>query len=605
MSLCLLIVTRITLVEHPTEQGSCAFLNGLYNNNTVNHNNNDNNNNGYFNNAGPPQPTLKTNLEASLVHVGTATQNEITGSSTGTATPVFSISDFLVPGIQPKGWEDWQVADELNPFASGADMQDFSAGAFSAIMPFDLINSTQGLWDTNITGSGSGSASGLPMDQAYDEFVFDLNPSNFQTPATVNIADLIAGPDAPTSVSPLDLSFPINHNNYQDLALANLYGFTEQDDDLNSLDLSDSGSDLSEVDSDLSSDGEENENENEDMDMNMDQDEDRENEISEQAKTQQQESRDNPAKSQQPSLVSIASDLVPVPAAHEATVAAAASRVAKPVNSIEDVNKRRMEEALVSRIGNDLGPEHMAGLFRILKGMDDNDSDNDEDDEMEVDLSCLDESTLVQVYQYVEACAMQTVGSIVHAAEKERERERQEQEQEQLRIRLELESAAEEGAYLERERLYATRTPELSPSYSTGSSNSPSPPHPSSFSCSSSSSSVPPPPVRSGSNSNNKRRSAAVSSGCTVYREHSDVEQESLWMGTQVKSKRKRNDNNSAVCMGGGGTSKGRRIQKLNLTVSPHHHQGMGMKMMESSVGSDDEEMEEYGEDDEIDVVGF
>jgi hypothetical protein len=29
----------------------------------------------------------------------------------------FSISDFLVPGLQTKTWEDWQVADELNPFA--------------------------------------------------------------------------------------------------------------------------------------------------------------------------------------------------------------------------------------------------------------------------------------------------------------------------------------------------------------------------------------------------------------------------------------------------------------------------------------------------------
>lgn len=404
-------------------------------------------------------------------------------------------------------------------------MQNFS----NFDMPFDL---TQGLWDV---------ASGLPLDQAYDEFVFDLAPSNFQTPpTTVNIADLIAGPDAltsPTSVSPLDLSFPMN-NNYQDLALANLYGFTEQDVQDDEDRISDSGSDLSEADSDLSSD----------------EDEDEEMEVSYQSKDVEMEMVKEP----------------------EPLVAPRA----KPTT--EDANKRRMEEALVTRISNDLGDEHMAGLFRILKG---SDEDDNEDDEMEVDLSCLDESTLVQVYQYVETCCMQTMGSILAAEE---ERKRREREQEQLRIREQQAREAEEAAHQERQRMYAARTPELSPSYSSGSSSSPSPPHPSS---------TPPPPVRSRTG-NNKRRPAASSSACTVYREHSDVEQE-LWMGTQVKSKRKRGDNNSAVCMGGGGTGKGRRI-KLNTFVSqPNTFQAV-------SIGSEeDEEMEEYGEDDEIDVVGI
>ncbi|KAG0353809.1 hypothetical protein BG005_006928 [Podila minutissima] len=445
------------------------------------------------------------------------------------SVPAFSISDFLVPGIQPKGWEDWQVSDELNPFATG-DIQDFS----NFNTPFDLAQS--GLWD----------ASGLPMDQAYDELVFDLAPSNFQTPATVNIADLIVGPDAltPTSISPLDLSFTMNQSNYQDLALANLYGFTEPEDVVQD-DFSDSGSDLSEADSDLSSD--------DDDDEEME-------EVPEKAKDIQMEMAKEPL---------VIENLV-----QEAPKA-------KPA-TIEDVNKRRMEEALVARISNDLGDEHMPGLFRILKGSDDAE---DDDDEMEVDLSCLDESTLVQVYQYVETCCMQTVGSILAAEE---ERKRQEHAREQARIEQQAREQAEEAAYQERQRLYAARTPELSPSYSSGSSSSPSPPHPSST----------PPPVRSRTKSNNKRRSATASSACTVYREHSDVEQDTLWMGTQVKSKRKRGDNNSAVCMGGGGTGKGRRIQKLNTFVT-------SQPMFQAVNGSEDEEMEEYGEDDEIDVVGI
>ncbi|KAG0026378.1 hypothetical protein BGZ81_006418 [Podila clonocystis] len=410
------------------------------------------------------------------------------------SAPAFSISDFLVPGIQPKGWEDWQVADELNPFATG-DMQDFS----NFNTPFDL-SAQNNLWD----------ASGIPMDQAYDELVFDLTPSNFQTPTTVNIADLIAGPDVltPTSVSPLDLTFPMNQSNYQDLALANLYGFTEPEDVVQD-DFSDSGSDLSEADSDLSSDDDDEEME----------------EVPEKAK---------------------------------------------------DIQMEMAKESLVIEALVQETPRAKPTTKDDCSG-----SDDEDDDEMEVDLSCLDESTLVQVYQYVETCCMQTVGSILA----EEERKRQERAMEQARIEQAREQAEEE-AYQERQRLYAARTPELSPSYSSGSSSSPSPPHPSST----------PPPVRSRTNSN-KRRSAA-SSACTIYREHSDVEQDSLWMGTQVKSKRKRSDNNSAVCMGGGGTSKGRRIQKLNTFVS-------SQPMFQAVNGSEDEEMEEYGEDDEIDVVGI
>ncbi|KAF9410502.1 hypothetical protein BGZ94_001633 [Podila epigama] len=511
-------------------------------------------------------------------------QGQGQSDNTSNASSTFSIADFLVPGIQPRGWEDWQVPDELNPFASGNGSQDFASGNFNnAMMPFDLLSSAQTLWDP------SAAASGLPMDQAYDELVFDLAPSNFETPATVNIADLIVGPDSltPVSVSPLELSFPVNHNNYQDLALANFYGFTEQDglaeDDL------DSGSDLSELDSDMSfDDSDEDQEEDDEEEEEEEEDEDHDMAV-------ETESQDFPLK-ETTETESVEESLLEHPVKDTAqemimvaeSTASFSSSAPEPIpffNKVEDVNKRRMEEALVARISNDLGPEHMAGLFRILKGADGakNEAEEDEEDEeMEVDLSSLDESTLVQVYQYVEMCCMQTVRSVLEAEERER------QDQEQRRIRQAQEAAArEEAAYQERQRLYGARTPELSPSYSSsGSSSSPSPPHPSST-----------PPARSRSGNNNKRRPATASSGCTVYREHSDMEDDSLWMGTQVKSKRKRGDNNSAICMGGGGTSKGRRIQKLNNT-HVYHQQYV-------AVGSGDEEMEEYGEDDEIDVVGI
>ncbi|KAF9939730.1 hypothetical protein BGZ67_008962 [Mortierella alpina] len=84
----------------------------------------------------------------------------------------------------------------------------------------------------------------------------------------------------------------------------------------------------------------------------------------------------------------------------------------------EDPNKHRMEEPLVARISNDLGSEHLAGLFEILKDSG-GQSALDEDEEMEVDLPSLDETTLVEAYQYVETCSMQPLGSIL-ATEKQR-----------------------------------------------------------------------------------------------------------------------------------------------------------------------------------------
>ncbi|KAF8926311.1 hypothetical protein BGZ58_011292 [Dissophora ornata] len=381
----------------------------------------------------------------------------------------FSISDFLVPGLQSKAWEDWQVADELNPFA-----------------------------------------------------------------------------------------MPANYNNYQDLALASFYGFTEQELSLSESDL---GSDLSEVES-LSDDDEDDEEEED-----------------------EEEEDDEPVPADQDAIIALVEDDDDVQLSAAVNMSLTTMESPEPSTVIEnspivaqqqqqqqqpataDPNKRRMEEALVARINNDLGPEHMAGLFNILKSSSgQGDAEEDDDEEMEVDLSRLDETTLVELYQYVETCCMQTLGSILAAEEQERKRAAA--------------AAKAEREALERARYYEQRTPELSPSHSSSSSSShsPSPPHPSS--------------VNSGcGSSNNKKRSATASTSCSNYYERNGVEEqiEALWMTAQHKSKRKRVNNNSPVCMGGGGTGKGRRIQKS----------------FEEVQGNVQEEDMEFDEDDEIDVVGI
>ncbi|KAF8984429.1 hypothetical protein BGZ46_008085 [Entomortierella lignicola] len=457
----------------------------------------------------------------------------------------FSISDFLVPGLQSKAWEDWQVADELNPFATGVDSQDFSNDL--AALPFQF--GLDGMWDTTTTTTAT---SGLPSDQAYDEFVFDLAPSNFASPETVNVADLIVGPNSMApSVSPQELamsSIPFNYNNYQDLALASLYGFTEQDSAISDSDL---GSDLSQVDSSSDDD---------DEDEDEEEDEEDEDETEEPEQTLGEIESD---KSEE-NLVDIVEGVVNQDQflAEDLSAAIAKSLTATTISEppklqqlVQDPNKRLMEETLVARINNDLGPEHMAGLFKILKG---SDVDDDEEEEMEVDLARLDEATLVEVYQYVETCCMQTIKSIFIAEDQERKR-----------------AAKVQQEALERSSYY--RTPELSPSHSY-SSASPSPSHPSSYN------------VNGYVSGNNKKRSATASTACTNYHERSGIEEqtEALWMTAQHKSKRKRMTNNSPVCMGGGGTGKGRRIQKPFEQVQ-----------------EDQDEEYEIGEDDEIDVVGF
>ncbi|KAF9968652.1 hypothetical protein BGZ70_000969 [Mortierella alpina] len=477
--------------------------------------------------------------------------SEIQSTSAG---PSFCISDFLVPGLQTKVWEDWQSADDLNDFtgSSAFESQDYSDFNGLQFGLDGLVGNTP-VWDN----------SAVPVDQAYDELVFDLSPSAFETPTTVNVADLIVGPDSmaaaagASSVSPLDLSMS-SVSTYQDLALANLYGFTEP----SAAFESDSGSDSEE-------DSEEDEDEDEDQEDVMG---DKTEQVSMEAVTE-------PISAQLPAFTNEAM----------AVDTETSQQTATPVSKPEDQNKRRMEEALVARISNDLGPEHMAGLFEILKGSNGHANGDDEDEEMEVDLSCLDETTLVQVYQYVETCCMQTMGSIL-AEERER---------------TAIATAAVEKAALEsrRSQLYAERTPELSPGHTSGSSSSPSPPHPSS---------VPSSPIkgRRRSNSGNKKRSPGHSPYPAPFHSADDIEQDALWTaGHPSKSRRNRSGSNSAVAVGGGGTGKGRRIQKDQYHETMQQHaQQKGAVAAEAVIlcaAVADEVGAEFGEEDEIDVVGI
>lgn len=394
------------------------------------------------------------------------------------------------------------------------DTQDFSSDLNS--MPFQFCDGLVG--DSPIWGNSMNP-------DAYDEFVFDLAPSAFAPPTTINVADLIVGPNsAAPSVSPSELSLPPlpDTNNYQDLALASLYGFTEPSNDLASD---------SEADEDSASDDDEDSDEDAELQAAL----------LATAKEVSLLERSRELTSTIPETVEEIAEVEEVEEVHPIPVAP------------EDPNKRRMEEALVARISNDLGPEHMSGLFKILKGTDQ--EDEDEDEEMEVDLSRLDETTLVQVYQYVETCCMQTMGSIL-AEERERAQEE------------------------ESERRYQERTPELTSGHSS-SSVSPSPPHPSS----------------KGRSTNRKRASPSP-----YEAEHED---NLAWTHTHTnKNKRKRGNaiNNGAtstasMTLGGGATKKGRRTAKedrqafsIQEPIVLHVHRY---------------DEEEIGEDDEIDVVGI
>ncbi|KAG0206145.1 hypothetical protein BGX28_002365 [Mortierella sp. GBA30] len=547
----------ITLADSPPDdpEGSIALLNGLYNPNLL-------------------KDLALLNFASTAPSSNGLTPNatDIAGDAQTTPSgPSFCISDFLVPGLQTKVWEDWQDVDDLNDFTSSSGAyygQDISS-EFNAL-PFQfgmdgLIGNTP-VWDN----------SAVPVDQAYDELVFDLSPSAFETP-TVNVADLIVGPDSmaasagSSSVSPLNLSMS-SVSTYQDLALANLYGFSEPSTSFDS----DSESEFDAEDSEEADEEESEDDQSGDM-----------------MKQAVIETATKPAvaESSVPATTAATMDAEVQIVASQDTRHSAISGTPAPVGKPEDPNKRRMEEALVARINNDLGPEHMAGLFEILKSAHGHGND-DEDEEMEVDLSCLDETVLVQVYQYVETCCMQTMGSIL-AQERERAAEREAAERREL------------------PQFSMERTPELSsPGHNSGSSSSPSPRHPSS---------VPSSPSKGGRRRTavgNKKRSPGHSPYPAPYHMEDDIEQDVLWTaGHPSKARRKRTSgSNSAVEVGGGYTGKGRRIQKdqYHYVLQPQQQkQDEDESRVYAAVEdvtlrtADDEVEAEFGDEDEIDVVGI
>ncbi|KAG0338593.1 hypothetical protein BG004_007162 [Podila humilis] len=489
----------------------------------------------------------------------------------------FSVSDFLVPGLQSKVWEDWQgmvdMSDYTRSWNDGLDTQDSSE--LSAMFGFDGLIGNTPIWSNAM----------IPGDYAYDELVFDLAPSAFAPPTTINVADLIVGSNSgASSVSPSELSLPAHlpsdTDNYQDLALASLYGFTEPENDLVS-----SGSD-----SEMDDDDEEEEN-MEDVDSSDDGDEEDSDEnnadlqaallatAKEAAHLEQQLQQQQQQRTSDNSYV-LNTETTGEP--HE-DFQVTETRVCR-----EDPNKRRMEEALVARISNDLGPEHMAGLFQILKGSSDI-QEEEEEEEMEVDLSRLDETTLVQVYQYVESCCMQTMRSIMAAEERE--------------IAAATAAAAADTTSQENEsgkkQRFLERTPDLElcfsgSSSSSSSSVSPSPPHPSSSSS-------------KGRGAYSKKRPASPS---LESRNDPEIEQDSqVWThinnGTTGKRKRGNGVVNTGAAttaslnVGGGATKKGRRTAKDERQAMIQVQEPIVLHVHRYG------EEAEMDEDDEIDVVGI
>ncbi|KAI1316206.1 hypothetical protein EDD11_010316 [Mortierella claussenii] len=517
----------------------------------------------------------------------------------------FSISDFLVPALQTKVWDDWQAADDF----TALDLQTF---------PFD-VSPLHGFMDGLIGNTHlDWEHSGLSADQAYDEFVFDLTPSAFDSnPTTVNVADLIVGPHSLTAspesgaISPRDLELDIRQSTYEDLALANLYGFTEGSSAFDSSleSCSDSGSD---------SDGSLGESNSESEVISDDEDE-----VIKETKKAAVVMTETPIvnaivtaatpSSELTARVMIASDApsISLPAADENHRQLQLQQLQQSEKMRpEDPNKRRMEEVLAARISNDLGPEHMSGLFLILKGGASSDSaqqdQDDEDEEMEVDLSCLDETTLVEVYQYVEACCMQTMGSILAA----------ERASELVALAAAAESARMEAVAKrqQRRRRYSTeRTPELSYASSSSSSSS-SPAHPSSQPASPSSKSR---RRRSHSTVGNRKRStgrdsvpttATIIAAAMVDSEHDALYNSTAAAGVPLhhpyKTSRKRSN-----------ATTSRRAQKdvsVNVQMQIQQHPEMPMIHMESVAPIESalilratDQEKDLGEDTEIDIVGI
>ncbi|KAF9970977.1 hypothetical protein BGZ73_006151 [Actinomortierella ambigua] len=450
------------------------------------------------------------------------------GGNNANGNTGFSIADFLVPGLQTKTWDDWQSAvDDLSNQSDLAfGVQDFTSdlNAMTLQTGFESLLGNTAAWP-------QADLQGLPMEQAYDELVFDLSPSAFEQPTTVNTADLIAGPNAMPAVSPLDLA--LRANTYQDLALANLYGFTEADH--TSSDSQQESDDLEEEDED--EEGEDEEGSDDDGAKQI-------------AQLQDRQFQEDLNTAMAMSLAEAS-----VEPSHRGSSPATTepmTLVARPMLVREDSNKRRMEEQLAARISNDLGPEHMAGLFKILKGgAADEEEDEDEDEEVEFDLSSLDETKLVELYQYVESCCIQTMGTIL-AAHQDRERAAAAEKARLAREEEDRKAAAAAAAAAAYQEALMRRTPELSYSPTSPSSpnNSPSP--------------VAQSPPK-GRRSTTKRSSTSTSTSEFVY---TYEEEEDSWGPASIHCKRKRVTGQGAG-VGGGGTGKGRRITSKASSPSP------------------------------------
>ncbi|KAF9936216.1 hypothetical protein BGZ67_002524 [Mortierella alpina] len=178
----------------------------------------------------------------------------------------------------------------------------------------------------------------ISADQAYDESVFYLAPSNLATITTVNVADLIVGPDSMApSVSPLGLSMPTmpattqNHRPETDA-----------------------------------------------FDQNQP--------LQDASRLAEDESIDTDYALQKNAEITNSLDSLDMHLEAAPLLKPMSEQQQQQQTVAEDPNKRRMEEAFVERISNDLGSEHMAGLFKSLKGSG-GQSALDEDEDMEVDLT--------------------------------------------------------------------------------------------------------------------------------------------------------------------------------------------------------------------------
>lgn len=99
---------RITLADNPPDdpEGSYALPNGLYNPSLLK--------DLTLLNFGSTQPAVTAVNTVAVESAALGTNGSNDGSSAGTVTaPTFSISDFLVPALHTKVWDDWQAADDF------------------------------------------------------------------------------------------------------------------------------------------------------------------------------------------------------------------------------------------------------------------------------------------------------------------------------------------------------------------------------------------------------------------------------------------------------------------------------------------------------------